>query len=212
MKTRLVLAGGGIGSAALLFSQAGRWSSYKRGQHFRDDRPLQAISFDYGQANARRQLKAAEAMTGILEIPWKTVKIPKLVGARLPGELVPGLYMTFSALACNLLEQEGGGEAIFGFVEDDQDKVPECRPSFLGPLSKALELAGIEAEISVPHIASRKSELLSLFWEHSSFHEVVRASYSCSFGKKFPCGRCPSCRQRRQAFREANIIDPDLEA
>ena len=210
METRIAMLGGGIGSAAMLFSQAGRWSSGKKGQHFREERPLRAVSFHYGQRNAKAQLEAAKNMAEALEVPWSKIKLPNLVGSGLPGEPVPGLHIATSSVAGNLVHRSGGGEVIYGFVEDDQDRVPECHPSFLGPLTRALQLGGLEAHLSAPHVAFRKAQLLKIYWEHPRFQEAVRLSYSCAVGKVFPCGKCSSCNERRSAFMEAKILDPDL--
>ena len=70
-------------------------------------------------------------------------------------------------------------------------------------LSLGLAKRGIE--IIYPLIDKGKKEIISLGKELKVPFELT---WSCYSGKKFPCGKCDSCRYRIKAFQDLGLKDP----
>jgi 7-cyano-7-deazaguanine synthase len=92
---------------------------------------------------------------------------------------------------------------------------PDCRPEFTRKLAEALNLGDIDAinsrthspiEIWSPAIQGlKKEEMLRISFE--LLGEKVYRTWSCYLNGDLQCGKCESCRNRKLAFRLANIED-----
>lgn len=92
---------------------------------------------------------------------------------------------------------------------------PDCRPVFAKKLESAFnlgEIDGIDAglrkkiEIWSPYRQSlSKSDLLKIGFK--TLGNSIFNTWSCYSGKKYHCGICESCNNRKIAFERANIID-----
>ncbi len=92
---------------------------------------------------------------------------------------------------------------------------PDCRPSFSKKLQTAFnqgEIDGIksgirkEIEIWSPYKEGlSKSELLKIGYK--KLGDSIFSTWSCYANKKFHCGECESCNNRKLAFKNAKISD-----
>ena len=92
---------------------------------------------------------------------------------------------------------------------------PDCRPSFSSKLQSAFnqgEVDGIksgirkEIEIWSPYKGGlSKSALLKIGYE--KFGDSIFKTWSCYVNKKYHCGECESCNNRKNAFNKAKIQD-----
>ena len=92
---------------------------------------------------------------------------------------------------------------------------PDCRPSFSRKLQSAFnqgEVDGIksgirkEIEIWSPYKGGlSKSALLKIGYE--KFGDSIFKTWSCYVNKKYHCGECESCNNRKNAFNKAKIQD-----
>lgn len=124
-----------------------------------------------------------------LEIPLRNLLLLGLAVHRLKRhpafESVPELVLATGTTADN------------HFADGSRDYFDRCEP-----------LLSLEAHkpvrISTPWIASHKADVI-----RESGPDVLALSFSCvaPMGLRH-CGRCVKCDTRRQAFREANRIDP----
>ncbi len=92
---------------------------------------------------------------------------------------------------------------------------PDCRPSF----TKKMEIALNQGEIDGIKLGIRKKiRIWSPFRENLSksellvkgykiFDDAVFRTWSCYNNKKFHCGKCESCNNRKAAFVRAKIND-----
>ena len=92
---------------------------------------------------------------------------------------------------------------------------PDCRPNF----AKKLETAFNQGEIDGIESKLRKSiEIWSPYRKGLSKSELLKSgmkilgdsifkTWSCYSNKKYHCGVCESCNNRKMAFQKANIVD-----
>jgi 7-cyano-7-deazaguanine synthase len=92
---------------------------------------------------------------------------------------------------------------------------PDCRPTF----AKKLEAAFNQGEIDGINSGLRKSiEIWSPYRKGLSKKDLLKAgvkvlgdsifkTWSCYSNKKYHCGVCESCNNRKIAFQKAGIID-----
>lgn len=83
---------------------------------------------------------------------------------------------------------------------------PDCRPRFVNAFEQAAQL-GTESKI---HILAdfqykAKSAIVML---GSTLNVPFERTWSCYRGGEIQCGKCPSCLERRYAFKEAVVTDP----
>jgi 7-cyano-7-deazaguanine synthase len=96
----------------------------------------------------------------------------------------------------------------FGAQQGDEEDYPDCRPEFIKNTEQTLNCATDNHDISLqaPIITLskrgvlKKGEQLGVDWEKT---------FSCYNPKNSsPCGECPACLERREAFAQTNISDP----
>lgn len=102
----------------------------------------------------------------------------------------------------------------FGAHKGDKN-YPDCRPKF----SKKIEQAFNEGEIDGIKIGIRKAvKIWSPYQQNLTKSDVIKKGYkilgnsifktwSCYADKRFHCGKCESCNNRKQALVEAEIKD-----
>ena len=92
---------------------------------------------------------------------------------------------------------------------------PDCRPEFAKSLAATLNLGDIDAiksklhppiEVWSPAIAGMtKDEMLKI--SYKLLKDRVFRTWSCYLDGRKQCGKCESCRNRKQAFKLAGIKD-----
>jgi 7-cyano-7-deazaguanine synthase len=92
---------------------------------------------------------------------------------------------------------------------------PDCRPLFTKKLESAFnqgEIDGIDLglrkniKIWSPYIEClSKSDLLKMGFK--TIGDSIFKTWSCYSGKKYHCGFCESCNNRKKGFEEAGILD-----
>ena len=92
---------------------------------------------------------------------------------------------------------------------------PDCRPNF----TKKLESAFNQGEVDGIHKGLRKSiKIWSPYTQNLSKSDLLKKGYdslgesvfqtwSCYLNKKFHCGSCESCNNRKVAFDKSGIVD-----
>ncbi|MFQ5573936.1 MAG: 7-cyano-7-deazaguanine synthase, partial [Nitrosopumilaceae archaeon] len=102
----------------------------------------------------------------------------------------------------------------FGAHKDDKN-YPDCRPSF----SKKVEHAFNEGEIDGIKMGVRRAiKIWSPYQKNLAKSDMIKIGFkvlgnlifktwSCYSNKKFHCGKCESCNNRKLAFKAAKIKD-----
>ncbi len=133
----------------------------------------------------------------------------------IPITYVPARNTIFLAYALAMAEVLDCKDIFIGVNAVDYSGYPDCRPEFISAFTSMANLAtkagveGRELEIHTPLIDLSKAEIIQL---GTKFKVDYGSTISCyqvnSEGQA--CGKCDSCRFRKQGFKEAGISDPTL--
>ena len=192
---------------------------------------LYGISFSYGQ-RANQEIKSAKRFTKILGLKkHKIVDISFMrelyagtnvltdSETKLPGKfeysiVVPIRNAVFLSIATAWAFSLKASLVAFGAHKGDKN-YPDCRPSF----SKKIESAFNEGESDGIKTGIRKSvKIWSPYGQNLTKSDMIKRGYrvlgdsifktwSCYANKKFHCGICESCNNRKLAFTKARILD-----
>ena len=196
----------------------------------RDGFVCHALSIDYGQRHrveldaARRiarELGAIEhrvmrvdlAAIGGSALTDKDIAVPVTPGAGIPVTYVPARNTLFLALALGWAEVLVVRDIFIGVNAIDYSGYPDCRPEFLEAFEKLGNVAtkaGIEGRgirIRAPLVQMSKAEIIRLGTSLAVDYAMTVSCYQAD-GEGRACGRCDSCRLRREGFAAAGIADP----
>jgi len=216
----VVLLSGGLDSATTL--------AIARSQGF----ICHAVSFDYGQRH-RAELVAADRVAravgssehrtmridfagiGGSALTDNNIAVPEnaVADGGIPVTYVPARNTVFLSLALGWTEVLNAADIFIGVNAVDYSGYPDCRPEFIKGFEKLASLAtkaGVEGHpftIHAPLISLTKAQIIQRGIELGVDYSLTVSCYQAdSEGKA--CGRCESCRLRREGFAAANVPDP----
>lgn len=214
----VVLLSGGLDSATTL--------AVARSQGY----ACHALSFDYGQRHVA-ELNAASrvaAALGAAEHRVARLDLGQLGGSALtdpaiavpegPTEGIPVTYVparntVMLAYALAWAEVLGSRDIFIGVNAVDYSGYPDCRPEFIEAFERLANLAtkaGVEAggfHVHAPLLSLSKAEIIRLGTTLGVDYGQTVSCYQAS-AEGLACGRCDSCRLRREGFLAAGIPDP----
>ena len=188
-----------------------------------------ALSFMYGQRSTT-ELDAARTLTtqagvehrvinidlgslGGSALTDTSIEIPEEEQAGIPITYVPARNTIFLSYALAAAEVYGAEAIVIGINAVDYSGYPDCRPEFIDAFSNMARLAtkvGIEGKplkIETPLLHLSKANIIRLGIEHGvDYSQTVSCYQADDQGRA--CGKCDSCRLRKQGFIDASIADP----
>jgi len=215
----IVLLSGGLDSATALAIAGSRGHE------------LYALSVAYGQRHAS-ELNAARRVARAFKVRRhlvmdvnldavggsaltdRRVAVPETPTAGIPVTYVPARNTLFLALALGWAEALGARDIFIGVNAVDYSGYPDCRPEFIDAFEKLAALAtraGVEGgagfRIHAPLIRLSKAEIIR---EGGALGVEFGRTVSCyqADAQGRACGRCDSCRLRREGFAAAGVPDP----
>lgn len=213
MKAVLILSGG-LDSTTLLYKLLA------------DGYQIEAITFDYGQRH-RREIDSAREIAAINGIPHKVADlsaITPLLGdsALLGGKDIPSCHYTEEAakqtvvpnrnmimlsIAVGFAEAMKISEVYYAAHAGDWAIYPDCRTPFIEAMATAIRLATAwnPVELKAPFSGMTKAEIVKLGLAMKVPYELT---WSCYQGGDRPCGVCPTCIERAEAFAINGVDDP----
>ena len=214
----VVLLSGGLDSATAL-----AWAR-ERGYD------CHALSVAYGQRHATELTAAGQVARSLGAIEHRILQVdlgalggsaltdtdiavPEVRSSGIPVTYVPARNTVLLALALAWSEVLGASHLVIGVNAVDYSGYPDCRPEFIDAfthLGRVATRAGIEGRPLQLHAPL-------LYWSKARIIEEGRRlgvdfalTVSCyqadSQGRA--CGRCESCRLRREGFAAAGLADP----
>jgi 7-cyano-7-deazaguanine synthase len=212
----VVLVSGGLDSATTL--------AIARDQGY----DCHALAVDYGQRH-RSELDAAQRVAAAAGVPLKIlpldlraiggsaltdeIDVPEEATSGIPVTYVPARNTILLSLALGFAEVLGADDLFIGVNAVDYSGYPDCRPEFIAAYQAMARLAtkaGVEGEeltIHTPLIDLSKAEIIrrgtALGVDYS---QTVSCYQADNEGRA--CGRCDSCRIRREGFEAAGMPDP----
>ncbi|MGH8226240.1 MAG: 7-cyano-7-deazaguanine synthase QueC [Gammaproteobacteria bacterium] len=217
-KPAVVLVSGGLDSATVLARACAEgWRCH-------------ALSFDYGQRH-RAELEAAQrvaAALGAMEhrivavgldvfggsaLTDAAIAVPEAGSEGIPATYVPARNTVFLALALAYAETLGAGDIFIGVNAVDYSGYPDCRPAFIEAFERLANLAtkagaeGARLRVHAPLMTMSKAEIIRRGMELGVDYALTVSCYRADDEGR-ACGRCDSCRLRREGFSAADIPDP----
>jgi len=190
-----------------------------------------ALSFAYGQRH-EAELRAAErvatslgarqhrvmhidlAAFGGSALTDRGIAVPEAPVDGIPVTYVPARNTVFLSLALAWAEVLAAQDIFIGVNAVDYSGYPDCRPEFIAAFERLANLAtraGVEGtgpvRIRTPLISLSKSEIIRRGLALGvAFGDTVSCYQADEDG--MACGRCDSCRLRRDGFEAAGVADP----
>jgi len=188
------------------------------------------LSFDYGQ-RTRSELLAAERVSIALgDVEHKVVKlnldsiggsaltdtaiaVPEEQTTGIPVTYVPARNTVFLSIALGWAEVLGAQDIFTGVNAVDYSGYPDCRPEYISAFETMANLAtraGVEGNkltIHSPLMKMGKSEIISAGVKLGVDYALTVSCYQAT-AEGLACGKCDSCRLRRQGFVDAGVVDP----
>lgn len=217
-KTAVVLLSGGLDSATVLALAR------------RDGYECHALSVSYGQrhsaelaaaeriarqlgAASHRQLQVNLDAVGGSALTDTSIAVPEAPTAGIPVTYVPARNTLFLSLALGMAEVLEARDIFIGVNAVDYSGYPDCRPEFIAAFEKLAAVAtraGVEGagfKVHTPLIQLSKADIIRTGAALKvPYADTVSCYQADPDGRA--CGRCDSCRIRREGFAAAGISDP----
>ena len=217
-KRAVILVSGGLDSTTVLaMAQAQGYACY-------------TLSFDYGQRH-RAELSAADRVSRALgDVEHKLVKlnldsiggsaltdtsidVPEEETVGIPITYVPARNTVFLSIALGWAEVLGAHDIFIGVNAVDYSGYPDCRPEYIAAFEAMANLAtrvGVEGQkmtIHTPLMELGKDDIILAGIALGVDYSITVSCYQAT-EKGLACGKCDSCRLRRQGFAGAGVEDP----
>jgi 7-cyano-7-deazaguanine synthase len=221
MKEAVLLLSGGIDSTTLLYHV----------QNVIGVQRVHALSFLYGQKHAKEvemaKWQASNAdvsgheiiditflkqlLQGSSALTDESIAVPELDSVPdserdQPVTYVPNRNMVLLSLAAARAEALGIEDLFYGAQAQDEYGYWDCTGEFLNGINAVLSLNRRKAvHVHAPFLAQSKGEIVSM---GEKLGVDYAHTWSCYCGEDTPCGTCPTCVERANAFASAGIEDP----
>lgn len=188
------------------------------------------LSFDYGQRH-RSELEAARRVSRLMEVEEHkvvkldlgsiggsaltdtTIDVPEEETTGIPVTYVPARNTVFLSIALGWAEVLGANDIFLGVNAVDYSGYPDCRPEYVSAFEAVANLAtksaveGQKLTIHAPLIDMTKGQIIEAGLKLDVDYSQTVSCYKASL-EGLACGRCESCRLRRQGFEQAGVADP----
>lgn len=214
IKDSVIIVSGGMDSVTLL-------CEYK-------DRIAVGVSFDYGSNHNAREIPFAREhceMLGIEHIVIDLAFMPKyfksslLDGAgaipeghyaddNMKSTVVPFRNGIMLSIAAGIAESRGLKYVMMANHGGDHTIYPDCSQEFVNAMSettKAGTFPGIE--ILAPYTGITKADIAR---RGKALGIDYSKTWSCYKGGEHHCGKCGTCMERKEAMRDASIVDTTI--
>jgi 7-cyano-7-deazaguanine synthase len=152
------------------------------------------------------------ALTANLEVPKD--RSAEEMSAGIPITYVPARNTIFLALALAWAEVLDSFDIYIGVNAIDYSGYPDCRPEFVSAFEDLANLATKAAvehrgryQIHAPLVQLSKAEIIRLGLDLGVNYALTHSCYDPA-PDGVACGRCDSCRLRREGFAAAGVPDP----
>jgi len=217
-RSAVVLLSGGLDSATVLaIARADSWSCH-------------ALSVDYGQrhraeldaaARVARSLGAVEHRVVRVDIAGfggsaltdASIAVPTEPSEGIPVTYVPARNTIMLSLALAHAEVTASDAIFTGANAVDYSGYPDCRPEYLEAFESLANLAtrraveGQPLRVLAPIVRMTKAEIVRRGMGLGVDFSLTVSCYNAD-AAGLACGRCDSCRFRRQGFEQAGVPDP----
>ena len=214
----IILLSGGLDSATVL--AIAREAGYA----------CHALSLDYGQRHNAELAAAARVAQSLGAVEHRVLRlglgdfggsaltdesiaVPESPSEGIPVTYVPARNTVMLALALAWAEVLGSRDIFIGVNAVDYSGYPDCRPEFIAAFEQMANLAtkagveGARLRIHAPLQTLSKADIIKRGAALGVDYAQTVSCYQADVGG-LACGRCDSCRLRREGFLAAGIPDP----
>ena len=217
LKSVILLSGGLDSAANLAFTQA-------------YDEPVLALTIDYGQRAAQREISASRSLCDYYGVPHQVVACPWLsplgksalthaelelpkLGAHELDDLritassasavwVPNRNGVLMNIAAAHAESLGAVRIVVGFNREEAATFPDNTGEFLGAMTVSLKFSTANHVQAFSYTTElNKREIVGKLMELSTPAFPFERVWSCYLGGVAPCGQCESCQRLTRALR-----------
>lgn len=190
-----------------------------------------ALTFNYGQRAAEREIDTAAALCArlgiqhrIIELPWlaeitdtalvstqeevpfaEENRLDEIAAAaeRARRVWVPNRNGVMVNIAACFADAKGYGIIVVGFNAEEGASFIDNTPECASALTKALAYSTLNAPRVVSPIGSMTKKEIAM----EAHKRELLSFWSCYYGGSRMCGRCESCVRTIRAFRDAGHIE-----
>lgn len=187
-----------------------------------------AVSFDYGSKHNAKEIPFAALhcqRLGIqhivipLDFMTRYFKSSLLMGGEdipegnyddenMKSTVVPFRNGIMLSVAAGLAESHGLKRLFIANHFGDHAIYPDCRAGFIKAMSEAVSEGTYEhIRIEAPYTDINKTDIAK---RGAKLGINYAETWSCYKGGEKHCGKCGTCMERKEAFREARLIDPTI--
>ena len=214
MKDSILILSGGMDSVTLLYDY--------------QERIALAVSFDYGSNHNSRELPFAALHCQRLGIEHLVIPLSFMgeyfhssllegdeaipegdyAESNMLSTVVPFRNGIMLSVAVGLAESRGLQHVMMANHGGDHTIYPDCRPEFVSAFDAAAQAGTFEGvSLVAPYTNMTKGQIAMRGRELGIDYSET---WSCYRGGEHHCGRCGTCRERREAMAQAGIDDPTV--
>ncbi len=160
-----------------------------------------------------RQMHVDLADIGGSALTDSRIAVPESATTGIPVTYVPARNTLFLALALGWAEVTGSRDIFIGVNAVDYSGYPDCRPEFISAFETLAALAtkaGVEGgrfQVRAPLVSMSKAQIIRAGTALGVDYGQTVSCYQAN-ERLGACGRCDSCRLRREGFVAAGLPDP----
>ena len=188
------------------------------------------LSFDYGQRH-KVELHAANVISkhmGVVEhkvvsldlrsiggsaLTDDAISVPEAETSGIPVTYVPARNTVFLSIALGWAEVLSAQAMFIGVNAVDYSGYPDCRSEYLDAYARMAALAtrsgveGMPIKLEAPLLNLSKSDIIKQGLALGVNYALTVSCYQAN-DKGEACGKCDSCRLRKEGFAQAGVADP----
>lgn len=112
------------------------------------------------------------------------------------------------SIAAGFAESRDCDVLVLGNHHTDSANYPDCTKEFTDSIADAIKFGTFkQIEVVSPFCEKTKTDIVKVGAE---LGVDFTDTYSCYNGRELHCGKCTTCQQRKDSFKEAGIIDPTI--
>ena len=141
------------------------------------------------------------------------IPVPINSNDNIPTTYVPARNTIFLSLASSFAERLNISDIFIGANIIDYSGYPDCRPEFIKSFEKTINLGtklGVEGShfrIHTPLIKMTKAEIIKKGHSLGVDYSLTLSCYNPT-DSGLACGKCDSCKCRKDGFKDAGLPDP----
>ncbi|MBT8138600.1 MAG: 7-cyano-7-deazaguanine synthase QueC [Gammaproteobacteria bacterium] len=217
-KRAVVLLSGGLDSSTVLaMAQIDGYDcytlSFNYGQRSAAELAAAVVISQQQRANEHRVINFDLGSIGGSALTDTRLDVPEQPTGGIPITYVPARNTIFLSFALGYAEVLDASAIFVGVNAVDYSGYPDCRPEYIDAFQAMADKAtraGVEGHgpaVVAPLLKMSKAEIIRAGAALGVDYAQTVSCYQAS-SDGLACGRCDSCRLRRQGFGDAGVADP----